>query len=64
MSEKRCPRCSEEKPESEFTEKARSSDSVSGLSSYCAACRREVNAIQYGNRRRGGRLEDAFEPRF
>lgn len=31
---------------------------------WCKTCRKEVNAIQYGNRRRGHRLEDAFSFEF
>lgn len=51
---KECPRCKCTKPVAEFTE----------TDDYCKTCRREINVIQYGNRRRGHKLEDAFEPRF
>lgn len=43
---KRCPRCGEEKPRSEFSKSAKSSD---GLQGYCTPCFREYNyQIKYG----------------
>jgi hypothetical protein len=54
VSEKRCARCKETKPEGAFTTTDR----------YCKTCRKEVNVTQYGNRRRGERLEDAFVPKL
>jgi hypothetical protein len=49
-----CPGCKQTKPVAEFTE----------TDLYCKTCRREINVIQNGNRRRGYKLEDAYEPRF
>jgi len=51
---KRCPSCDETKPVADFTRTDRC----------CRKCRKEINLIQYGNRRRGYKLEDAFEPKF
>ena len=51
-----CPRCEEMKPISDFKLLQRGSRDY-----YCRSCRKEYNLIQYGNRRRGYALEDAFK---
>jgi uncharacterized protein (DUF983 family) len=54
METKRCPGCGKTKPVREFT----------ATDPYCKVCRKEINVVQYGNRRRGYKLEDAFEPKL
>jgi len=57
MDKKRCPRCGETKPLDQFSEVKRRRD---GRDNYCKPCRKEYNAIKYGDRKRGHALEDAF----
>jgi hypothetical protein len=47
---KRCPRCCETKPRSEFD------------GTYCKPCRKEYNLLYYADHRRGHSLDKAFEP--
>jgi hypothetical protein len=63
METRQCTRCRETKPLDQFAQvkRPRGRD---GPDYYCRACRKEYNAIKYGDRRRGYALESTFEPRL
>jgi hypothetical protein len=62
-SSKRCAKCGETKPLEQFVQLKRPNGSIRP-DNYCRACRKELNVIYHGNRRRGHTLEDAFEVKF
>jgi hypothetical protein len=61
-SSKRCAHCGETKPLEQFVQLKRPKGEKAD--NYCRACRKELNVIYHGNRRRGHTLEDAFEVKF